>query len=174
MKALELIDTMNRAIKWLLASLMFGMVVCTLWQVMVRFLLTSFGVTISAPWTEELSRYFMIWIIFLGGAVACRRSQLIALEIIMLRLPRRLGIAMRYLALFTCLAFYVLMCQLGLQFLEFGAIETSPVMGIAKNWVYWAMPVGFVLMIVNTLALVLESWLSRGDIRLAGQSPEAN
>lgn len=174
MKMIELIDGLNKAIKWGLAALMFGMLVCTLWQVIVRFLLTSFGLPISAPWTEELSRYFMIWIIFMGGAIACRHAQLISLEIIVHRLPASLGKAMRYAALLLCVAFFSLMSYLGIEFLEFGSIETSPVMGIPKNWVYWAMPAGFALMIINTLCLLLESWLKQTDIRYAGQSQEIN
>ena len=172
MKVIVLIDFFNKALKWGLAGLMLGMLICTLWQVVVRFLLTSFGLPISAPWTEELARYFMIWIIFLGGAIACRHAQLISLEIIVHRLPASIGKSVRYLALMVCVAFFALMANLGLEFLEFGSIETSPVMGIPKNWVYWAMPVGFAVMIMNTLCLLLESWINRADIRYAGQSQE--
>lgn len=170
MKWITRFDRLNQGICWVLAGLMLVMVLCTLWQVAVRFLLTSFGWSIAAPWTEEVSRYAMIWIIFLGAGVACRHAQLIALEIVVMRVPPAWGKAMRYLALAGCLAFFSLMFTLGMQFMEFGEIETSPVLSLPKTWVYAAMPLGFALMFVNTLALVLACWLEQGDIRYAGHT----
>jgi TRAP-type C4-dicarboxylate transport system permease small subunit len=41
-------------------------------------------------------------------------------------------------------------------------------MQVPKTWVYWAMPVGAVLMIVNTLAFMAESWVESRDIRQSG------
>ena len=174
MTPFAVIDTLNKSIRWLIAGLMLAMVVCTLWQVIVRFLLTSFGLSMAAPWTEELARYFMIWIIFLGAGLACRHAQLIALEIVVQRLPAALGKAVRYMAIASSIGFYVLMLFLGMEFLEFGGIESSPVLGIPKNWVYWSMPVGFMLMIINTATLTFEARLQNIDIRVAGQAVEVN
>jgi len=174
MTLIAAVDTLNKLIRWVIAAFVAAMVVCTLWQVAVRFLLTTFGWTVSAPWTEELARYFMIWIIFLGAGLACRHAQLIALEIVVQRLPSAMGKVLRYLAIAASVAFYVLMLYLGMEFLEFGSIESSPVLGIPKNWVYWSMPIGFGLMILNTLTLTYEARLRNIDIRVAGQSEEVN
>jgi len=170
MAFIHLVDRLNRLICWLLAALMLGMTLCTLWQVVVRFLLTSLNVNVAAPWSEEIARYLMIWVIFLGAGVACRRAQLIALELLVTRLPARLGRLLRYLALLGCMAFFVLLIVLGLDFMAMGVIETSPVLTLPKTWVYLAMPVGAGLMLLNTLALIGECGLTGADIRYAGQS----
>jgi len=174
MKPFCVIQTLNKTVRWIIAGLMLAMVGCTLWQVIVRFLLTAFGLTWAAPWTEELARYCMIWIIFLGAGLACRHAQLIALEIVVQRLPDALGKAIAYVAIAACVAFYGLMLSLGMEFLEYGSIESSPVLGIPKNWVYWSLPVGFALMIINTLTLAFEARLKNVDIRIAGQALEVN
>lgn len=165
----KIADFLNRGLRWVLAILLLGMVVSTLWQVIVRFLLGAIGINMSAPWTEEIARYFMIWVIFLGAAVACRKAQLISLDILVHSLPQRPGSIIRYFSLLVCLGFFGLMFNLGLQFLEYGSIEFSPVLSLPKNWIYIAMPVGFALMMFNTIALIIECFHERGDIRFAGQ-----
>ncbi|CFO81722.1 TRAP-type C4-dicarboxylate transport system%2C small permease component [Bordetella pertussis] len=53
--------------------------------------------------------------------------------------------------------------------MEFGAIETSPVLSMPKTWIYLAMPVGFGLMFLNTATLIAECLLQGIDIRHASQ-----
>lgn len=169
-RLLTWIDRGNKALAHVTGALLCVTALCIVVQVMVRFVLTAAGINISAPWTEELARYALIWMIFLGGAVGCRKAQMIALEFVSLALPARLGVPLKLATLAIGIAFFALLIQVGLAFVELGRTETSPVMGIEKSLVYWALPVGGTLMIVNTLALILESVVERRDIRLLGES----
>lgn len=45
MKLIRAVDGLNRLACWLMAGLMLGMTLCTLWQVSVRFLLTGWAGT---------------------------------------------------------------------------------------------------------------------------------
>ncbi|MBM3525351.1 MAG: TRAP transporter small permease [Alphaproteobacteria bacterium] len=149
-----------------------GLMVITLvvfLQVLVRFVLTAIGINISAPWTEEVARYVLIWCVFLGAGVGCRKAQLISLEFVVRWAPGWTGQAMRYLALLLCAALFLLLINVGYQFVVvIGRTELSPVMQIPKTWVYWAMPAGAALMVVNTVALMAEAIVSRRDIRDIG------
>jgi TRAP-type C4-dicarboxylate transport system permease small subunit len=49
MKLIAAVDGLNRLVCWLLAAMMLGMTLCTLWQVAVRFLLTGLGWNVAAP-----------------------------------------------------------------------------------------------------------------------------
>jgi TRAP-type C4-dicarboxylate transport system permease small subunit len=167
--ALGILERLNLAVYYLIGVLLAAISAVVLMQVVVRFVLTNLGVNIAAPWTEELARYLLVWLIFLGAAVGCRRMQLISLEFAIKGLPGIVGIVMRYMALILCLGLFVLMLRFGVQFVQvLGATELSPVMQISKIWVYWAMPAGAALMIVNTLAFIAESWLDGRDIRMSG------
>jgi TRAP-type C4-dicarboxylate transport system permease small subunit len=167
--ALGMLERLNTAVYYVIGALLAVISVVVLMQVIVRFVLTSLGVNISAPWTEELARYLLVWLIFLGAAVGCRRMQLISLEFVIKGLPRAVGSAMRQVALVLCLGLFAIMLRFGVQFVQvLGATELSPVMQISMIWVYWAMPVGAALMIVNTLAFMAESWLEGRDIRQSG------
>jgi TRAP-type C4-dicarboxylate transport system permease small subunit len=164
--ALRVLDALNRAIYYLLGALLAAIAVVVFIQVLVRFVLTHMGVNVSAPWTEELARFLLVWLVFLGAAIGCRRMQLISLDFVVKAVPGIAGRMLRYLALGLCLWLFVLMIHHGSQFVTIiGRTEMSPVMQVSKAWVYWAMPVAGVLMFVNTCAFALEALLDGRDIR---------
>ncbi len=168
------IDLLNKAVTLLVGALLMVVAGAVLWQVTVRFVLTAAGLNISAPWTEELARYALIWMVFLGAGVGVRHAQMIALEFGVRKLPAKAGIVVRYASILLAMAFFALMIWVGLKFVNLGRTETSPVLGITKDKVYWAMPVGAALMLVNSVALIIDTILQGRDIRfVADHAPEA-
>jgi len=159
----RLIDGMNAAMRAAIAVLLAGMSICAMIQVIVRLVLDTMGANFSVPWTEELSRYMMVWLIFLGAAYACRRAQLISLTIVVDRLPAQAQAAATTICALLCVAFYALLIQVGISAFRTGFIEMSPVLQFPKAYVYAAMPVGAAAMILNTLAFLAESrgWIGR-------------
>jgi TRAP-type C4-dicarboxylate transport system permease small subunit len=154
-QALRLIDGLNTVVYYAIGGLLAAITAVVLLQVIVRFVLTSLGINIAAPWTEEMARYLLVWLIFLGFVVT--------------GVPRIAGVAIRMIALALCLVLFLLMIRYGMDFVTIiGRTELSPVMQISKTWVYWAMPAGGILMVVNTLAFVVENWLDGRDIRQSG------
>lgn len=166
-------DRLNAVVTLLVAALLGVVTLAVVTQVMVRFVLTAVGVNISAPWTEELARYTLIWMVFLGAAVGVRHARMIALEFGVRSLPAKIGVPIRYAVMIMSMAFFGLLVWVGLNFLELGRSERSPVLGITRDYVYWAMPVGMTLMILNSLALICETILEGRDIRFASDyAPE--
>jgi TRAP-type C4-dicarboxylate transport system permease small subunit len=159
----RLIDGMNAAMRAAIALLLAGMSICAMIQVIVRLVLDTMGANFSVPWTEELSRYMMVWLIFLGAAYACRGAQLISLTIVVDRLSGRLQAAATTICALLCVAFYALLVQVGISAFRTGFIEMSPVLQFPKAYVYAAMPVGAAAMIINTLAFLAENrgWIGR-------------
>ena len=163
----SLIDRLNHAVS-LLVGLLLAVVACAVMtQVMVRFVLTAAGYNISAPWTEELARYTLIWMVFLGAGVGVRHAQMIALEFGVRKLPSLPGQAVRYGVILLSIVFFAMLIKVGLDFVRLGATERSPVLGWTKDRVYWAMPVGAALMILNSRGLVAETIAEGRDIRFA-------
>jgi TRAP-type C4-dicarboxylate transport system permease small subunit len=169
---LWLVDRLNLVLTYVIGLLLAVMTLAVFTQVMVRFVLTAGGINISAAWTEEVARYVLIWIVFLGAGIGCRKRQLISLEFVVRALPPLPGQGIVHLGLLVCLGFFGLLISVGMAFMELGAIESSPVMQIPKAWVYAAMPAGAALMILNTAALMAESLLDRRDIRTIGAATE--
>lgn len=170
---LRAMDGVNAVVTAIVAALLAVVAVAVMAQVMVRFVLTAAGINISAPWTEELARYTLIWMVFLGAAVGVRHARMIALEFGVRSLPAHAGVPLRYAVMLLSMAFFGLLFWVGIDFLDLGRSETSPVMGITKDKVYWAMPAGMVLMILNSLALIAETVVEGRDIRFASDfAPE--
>lgn len=167
--ALGALDRLNQSVYFLIGAILAVITVAVFIQVLVRFVLTHLAVNISAPWTEELARFLLVWMIFLGAALGCRRMQLISLDFVLKAMPGVFGRALRYVALGLCLWLFLLMIEHGTRFVHIiGNTELSPVMQISKSWVYWAMPAGAALMVLNTLAFAVEALLDGKDIRSAG------
>lgn len=164
-RLLALVDHLNTMITFVVGLLLIVIAACILGQVIVRFVLTAFNFNISAPWTEELARYLLIWMVFLGAGVGCRKMQMISLEFLVRSLPSVPGQALRYGSTILCVGFFALLVNVGLPFVDLGASESSPVMVIPKSWVYMAMPVGCSLMILNSFAFMAEAAVERRDIR---------
>ena len=61
------------------------MVTVVLSQVFFRYVLR-----VSVPWTEEFARYLLIFITFLGGALAVRDKKHISINVIIDRLPKKI------------------------------------------------------------------------------------
>lgn len=166
-------DRVNALATALVAALLAIVALAVMGQVTVRFVLTAFGINISAPWTEEVARYTLIWMVFLGAAIGVRHARMIALEFGIRKLPKGVGVPIRYAVMIMSMAFFGLLFWVGMDFLELGRSERSPVLGITRDYVYWAMPVGMVLMILNSLALIAETILEGRDIRFASDfAPE--
>jgi TRAP-type C4-dicarboxylate transport system permease small subunit len=166
---LGIVDRLNAVVYHAIGGLLAAIAIVVLMQVIVRFILTNLGINIAAPWTEEMARYLLVWLIFLGAAVGCRKMQLISLEFVVKGLPRVVGVLVRHVALVLCIGLFLLMIRYGTDFVTIiGRTELSPVMQIPKTWVYWAMPVGAALMTLNTLCFIAENWLEGRDIRQSG------
>lgn len=169
-----LANAINATIYCVVAGLLAGMFVCAFLQVMVRLVLDWFGVNLSTPWSEELSRYFMIWLIFLGAGYACRYAKLISLTLVVDRMPKWMHRSADAIAAIICIAFYVLLVKVGLDAVRFGWIEMSPVLQLPKAYIYMAMPVGATVMIVNTLAFLSERGMFGRNYERAPSSEETS
>ncbi len=114
-------------------------------------------------WAEELTLYLMVWIVFVGGAVAVRTRGHIAIDLLPLVLSpanrRRLaiGVALASLAFFAVFFWYS-----GQHVLRVRSIgQTTPVMGAPMWLTYLAMPVGSFLMGLRTVQFVVRALRER-------------
>ena len=94
----KLSDIVNRISVWGTIIAMSAMTIIVFVQVVARFILNN-----ALPWPEEISRYLMIWMCFLGSAIAVKRGEHIGLTLIRERIPKKaqtfVGIAMNLGAL---------------------------------------------------------------------------
>jgi len=118
-------------------------------QIIVRFALPQMGIVVSAPWTEESARFLMVWSVFIGVAVLCRRGGLIAVTALPSALP---FVIARWVILASTLCaaiFFAILLVIGWQWSMNAWRETATVLRIPMGAVYAAMPVGAALSLIN-------------------------
>jgi TRAP-type C4-dicarboxylate transport system permease small subunit len=162
--AISVVDKLNKALEVLVGIALASMTVIIFFQVLVRFVFSRWNLQISAPWTEELARYLMIWAIFIGGAIVARRSDALAVEALVQAVPPSVGRPVKYCAHLMALAFYVCIFVLGIEWAKFGQSEMAPVLNVPKVYVYASMSVGAALTMLNAVTLLVETYIDKKDI----------
>jgi len=153
----SMMDRLNFLVRILIGAGLLCMVVLVSLQVAVRFILPKLGMPAGLPWTEEAARYLMVWVIFLGGAIAARHGLLIAVTALIEALPAAPSRLLRRSALILLAGIFVAMAWYGWRWTAFGADEISPALALSKFWLYLSMPVGCALAAMNTLVLLLQN-----------------
>lgn len=157
----KIVDKINALAEKLLAAILGIMAIVVMLQVLVRFIFEQF----SVPWSEEIAKYLMIWLTFIGSAIATRKAKLIAIDSVVFALPKKWGGILKLSAHIASLVFYIILLIVGIEWFQFGFTETAPVLKISKAYVYASMMVGAALMIINTLAYLIETIHNGDDIR---------
>lgn len=155
-------DWISFALFWLLAFVVF-------YQVFTRYAMND-----PAGWTEEIARYLLVAVVFIGAAMSVRRNNHIQVDIFYRFMPRQLARALAtlvdmircfFLGYATWLT-WLLMDKIGRQRM---AIVDLP-MGL----VFGAMLFGFALMFVRSLLVAWRHWkqgysvLERPEIAFEG------
>jgi TRAP-type C4-dicarboxylate transport system permease small subunit len=102
-------------------------------------------------WYDEIARGCFVWLTFLGAAVGVKRQAHFRLHIVVDRLSPRVRQAIVILLPLVVIIFAGVLIQQGLVFLEIGKFQQTPVMGLPKAYIYVAIPIGGVLMILYSL-----------------------
>ena len=131
-----------------LVILMAAMAILVFTNVLARYLFNH-----SFVWAEELSRYMMIWVGFLGAGLVLRIGAHIAVDVFQDMVPRRVAQAMRAAALLVLAASLVAMLWLGCSYVVFAWGQETPVLNWNFGLVYVAIPLGALLMLIH-LALI--------------------
>lgn len=163
---LKWIDRLNKLLMYLVGILMIVMVFSITYQVLVRMVFPKIGLHAAAPWAGELPLYCMIWLIFLGAAIATRHNKLISVDILQTSLSEKWAKISTFIALGLSIAFYIGILIAGYYWATFGLTEISTAMGISMFYVYMSMPVAAIVMILNTVAYVIDEFLIPDDLSI--------
>lgn len=142
----------NRA---LVGALMIAMFVLVFTNVVTRY-----GFGFSLAWGEEVARFLMIWVTFLGAGLALREGRHVAIEVLQDRLPAsarrwlRLGLAV------LILAFLAFLVVLGAQFVVFGWDKIMMATQMSRGIPYLAIPLGAAMFALH-MVLIFRRFLER-------------
>lgn len=155
---IELMTKIRRGINALLSTIaaiiLITMSVLVIYQVFTRYVLNN-----PADFTEEIIRYLLIWICFIGAAYAFNSRQHMALLFVQSQMKPQ---ARRVLVIFSdvlVLLFAIFVMLMGGVKLAVSARqEFSALLGIPRSLVYAMAPIGGVFTIVAQIINLVEDF----------------
>ncbi len=143
-----------RANRWAVVALMAAMAVLVFTNVVSRYVLNY-----SLIWVEELTRYLMVWVGFLGAGLVLRLGAHIAVEAFQDLLPPRAARTLRVGIVVLLGITFAAMTWLGMRYAAFAWDQETPVMNWNTGAIYLAIPIG------STLLLIHLFFIARGYVR---------
>ena len=133
----------------------FLLVVVTLVAGMAIF--TRYVLNDALTWTEELARYCLIWVTLIGSSVAIRFREHISLDMIVRRLPKRLSttIELVMFSLIVVIMVIIVKSSWAMVFTQ-ATMRFSPTLNISMAWIQIILPIGFFLILIQSLHVVIE------------------
>jgi TRAP-type C4-dicarboxylate transport system permease small subunit len=166
------IDYLFKALEVLLVILLAGMAVMVFGNVVLRYGFNS-GILVS----EEMARYFFVWLTFIGAVVTFRENAHLGVETLVQRFGPRgrlICMVLSDLIILFCMAafFWGTWKQYPIN-----ASMTAPVVGIRMNWIYgigFFTSVGIGLMVAARLVRAAMGRITEDELRVfAGEGAEA-
>lgn len=107
----------------------------------------------SLPWSEELARYTMVWMAYLGASLGIKRNAHLGVGVLVDNLPARLKPYFAILRLLIIMGFCALVIYFTYQIIQYQIQmeQVSPALRIPITWAYAAIPVGCLLMIIRCI-----------------------
>ncbi|AOV04393.1 TRAP transporter small permease [Delftia tsuruhatensis] len=132
--------------RWLLIVLLLAMACIVFANVVLRYTTGD-----SIVWAEEVARHMMIWVTFLGAGLVLRFGGHVAIDNLHRSVDTRKAQWLRRLVVLGVGLFCAVMAVASSQYVWATRFQTTAATDIPISFVYAAMPVGFVLMLVHLL-----------------------
>jgi TRAP-type C4-dicarboxylate transport system permease small subunit len=137
---------LDKCVNGTIMALIAFMVYACFLQVLSRYLFSS-----PAEWTEELSRYALVWTTFLGASIAVRNYSHLGVDFFVGFVPEKLNKIIAFLInLIIIIILFVVIYQ-GYLIVEVVSGQRSFSLGFSMGYVYAAVPVGALLMLIEYL-----------------------
>jgi TRAP-type C4-dicarboxylate transport system permease small subunit len=154
----------------MLISMVGALLVLMTTQIVMRY-----GFNSSLLWAEEMCRYMLIWLSFLGIVMSYERGEVAALTFISNALPRRGALVLAIFTTFLSLGMCLLLVWYGWRFANITGGSQVPAMRFILGdifgdnapeapkvfWIYIALPVGVGLLALRLsadIALCVRAW----------------
>jgi TRAP-type C4-dicarboxylate transport system permease small subunit len=118
-------------------------------QVFYRYVL-NYGI----PWAEEVARFLLVWLGFLGSAIVFYEQGHVSIDFIIEKFPSNSIRWIKIFHLLLSLFFFIFLIKYGYDYAIFGKKLVSPATGISRFWAQLAVPVGSLFLILHSITLI--------------------
>ena len=148
-------DFVDRIGCWIVILSMIGMVFFTSIQIIARVFFEALS------WSEEITRYLLIWATFIGAGCVYKRGGHINVSFIQDRFKGEANKYVKILVHLICIAFFVIAVYFGIMYMMKQGAQRSPALGIKMNSMYMSIPVGCGIMLLHALSAIFEILITK-------------
>jgi len=143
-------DLIQKPFEFLIAFLLYTGVLAVIFQVLYRYVLVQ-HFDFSFPYTEEYSRYALVWMTYLGAGIVLKEGTLISISFLHERLQGFSKYLMFFITRSLMLLFMYVIIRFGFAYLPIARMFRSPVLGISGIFLYMLPVLGCTLMLYETI-----------------------
>ncbi|MCD6297002.1 MAG: TRAP transporter small permease [Deltaproteobacteria bacterium] len=143
---------LDRLVVYTVIVLLVSMVVTTSAGVFWRYILNS-----ALSWSEELGRFLLVWVSFLGAALATYRGAHIGINVIFDMLPPHVQLWLSRIVDFMIIIFMGSILLNGVKILPIVHVRVAPTLFIHMSTPYLIMPVSAGIIIFQIFVRLLNS-----------------
>lgn len=136
---------------WVALAIFWVMALAVFLQFFTRYVLND-----SYAWTEEIATYCLIGVVFIGASMCVRLSRHIQVDLIYRYLPQFVARALSTVIDLIRIAFFGYAVKLVWVYIQIIGDESMTTINFPKNYVYYAVLLGFVLMFVRSVQVTLQ------------------
>lgn len=155
--ATAIADFTERIVEAALTVFMPMLTVVVVAQVIARYVVKQ-----PLSWSEEFSRYMLVWVVYLGMSVAIRRQGHMGFTLFRERLSPRLRRVIVFVSEAIVAMVLVFLLVGGFRVSMANMTQRSPGLGIPMALAYGAVPIGALAGIIQLTPLILKT-LDRGN-----------
>ena len=158
----SLVERMNDQLlavcKWLIITIVGVLAVILIAAVFYRYALNN-----AIAWSEEGSKYLMVWLTFLGAPIALRHAAHINIDLLVKLFPPRGRQAFYFAINLVIIITMGILLWKGWEFAELGARQVASSFNFSMVWMYVAVPIGSALTCLVAIELALKALLGVAD-----------
>lgn len=141
---------LNMAAEYLLIGLIAGISVLIFVQVVFRY-----GFNHSIYWSEEVGRYTLIWITFIGASVGFRKKAHVGVDFLYKALGLKTQNVLTVISDLSILVLALVLAVYGIKLTSFVRFQTSAALLIPMSVPYSAIWIGGILTAVHSFAFLM-------------------
>jgi len=153
----NIMEVMWKVICIIVSMMLAVMSLLIILQVASRFLF-HFPIT----WSEELAKYLLVWITFLGGSLGLRAGKMIGITVISSLVPEKMRNLFYWATKLSLLVFFIFLMIYGFQMMVIANSQISSTLPMRLSVAYAAIPVGAFFMAVCLIEMIIQDRKGKG------------
>ncbi|HKK83814.1 MAG TPA: TRAP transporter small permease [Atribacterota bacterium] len=141
-------DGLNDFIKALTGIMLIIMTIVVTIQIIFRIFFSALS------YTEEMSRYLLVWSSLFAASVAYKQGSHIAVTFLVEQFKGKLRTMMAIIINLLSIIFFIIAIHYGSQLISMQVFQTSPALLIPMRYIYLCIPISFSVMLFHGLVMI--------------------